>query len=53
MLFLICVDNLTCFSLWIKALTGVAETASHKEPVPLVGKLLSANANQNLKKKKK
>lgn len=47
MLSLIRVDNLTCFSLWIKALTGAAEMASHKEPVPLVVKELSADANEN------
>lgn len=47
MLSLIRVDNLTCFSLWIKALAGAAEVASHKEPVPLVVMELSANANKN------
>lgn len=47
MLFLIRVDNLTCSSLWIKTLAGAAETASHKEPVTLVVKELSANANEN------
>lgn len=47
MLSLIRVDNLTSFSLWIKALAGVDETASHKEPVALVVKELSANANEN------
>lgn len=47
MLSLISVDNLTCFSLWIKTLTGEGETASRKEPAPLVVKEVSANVNEN------
>lgn len=47
MMFLISVDNLTCFSVRIQTLTGEGETGSGKEPVPLVVKEVSADANEN------
>lgn len=46
MLSLISADNVTCLSLCIKTLAGEGETASHKEPVPLVVKEVSANVQE-------